>query len=106
MCMLGFRVYPHQTLVCVCVCACSPGSDWMDAFLKAAQASFFQMTPTEMSNIVWALAKLGHKLPPKWLDSFLMVAQVGGGGGDRVGFKPGRTQGWGPCFVCVHSTGW
>eukprot|EP00798_Chlamydomonas_sp_ICE-L_P022435 gene22435-29547_t len=33
-------------------------------------ASFFQFTPNEMSNIIWALAKLGRKLP---LDNFLMV---------------------------------
>eukprot|EP00197_Chlamydomonas_leiostraca_P010643 CAMPEP_0202869518 /NCGR_PEP_ID=MMETSP1391-20130828/12497_1 /ASSEMBLY_ACC=CAM_ASM_000867 /TAXON_ID=1034604 /ORGANISM="Chlamydomonas leiostraca, Strain SAG 11-49" /LENGTH=426 /DNA_ID=CAMNT_0049549845 /DNA_START=24 /DNA_END=1304 /DNA_ORIENTATION=+ len=52
-----------------------PGPEWLEAYLKASQASFFQLSPTEMSNIVWALAKLGHKLPAKWLDSFLMVAQ-------------------------------
>lgn len=53
----------------------SPGGEWLGSYLRAAQAAFFQMSPTEMSNIVWALAKLGHAVPAKWLDSFLMVAQ-------------------------------
>ncbi|GFH11243.1 uncharacterized protein HaLaN_06714, partial [Haematococcus lacustris] len=38
-----------------------PSADWLDSFIKAAQANLFQFTPTEMSNIIWALAKLGKQ---------------------------------------------
>ena len=37
----------------------APPAEWMQAYLHAAQASFFQFTPTEMSNVIWAFAKLG-----------------------------------------------
>lgn len=50
--------------------------EWVAQFQVASQASFFQFTPSEMANVIWAFAKLGAKLPAMWLDNFLMVAQV------------------------------
>jgi hypothetical protein len=38
----------------------SPTSEWLGSYLRAVQAQFFQLSPAEMSNIVWALAKLGE----------------------------------------------
>ncbi len=39
----------------------SPSREWLEGYLRAAQASFFQFSPAEMSNIIWALAKLGER---------------------------------------------
>ena len=37
-----------------------PSAEWLHSFLKASQNNFFQFTPSEMANIIWALAKLGR----------------------------------------------
>ena len=37
-----------------------PSEVWMGGFLKQAQNNFFKFTPTELANIIWALAKLGE----------------------------------------------
>ena len=66
--------------------------EWVAQFQVASQASFFQFTPSEMANVIWAFAKLGAKLPAMWLDNFLMVAQVRGASLQLV-------VGHVPCFV-------
>ncbi len=46
----------------LCDHVCSPSKEWLDSYLRAAQNNFFQFSPAEMSNIIWALAKIGYKV--------------------------------------------
>jgi hypothetical protein len=39
----------------------TPSAAWLDAFLTGAQSHFFRFGPTELANIIWALAKLGER---------------------------------------------
>lgn len=36
-----------------------PSEAWLQTYLRAVQTNFFSLSPNEMSNIIWALAKLG-----------------------------------------------
>jgi hypothetical protein len=36
-----------------------PSAAWLEGFLPAVEAHFFRLSPTELTNVVWALAKLG-----------------------------------------------
>ncbi len=68
----GPRGASHRSVLAACapagdqqaslahVHARSPSREWLEGYLRAAQASFFQLSAAEMSNIIWALAKLGE----------------------------------------------